>query len=83
VRRTRQDWGEADILREETGKSTEGALRRRGPDTYTRTTEITSGWAIFQQGPAATCKDLPTRDNRRMQEDFGLAHEPIRAMREG
>jgi hypothetical protein len=30
-----------------------------GPGTYTRNMEIMSGRAIFQQGLAATCKDLP------------------------
>jgi hypothetical protein len=29
-----------------------------GPSTYTRIMEITSGSTIFQQGLAATCKDL-------------------------
>ncbi len=48
-----------------------------GPSTYTRTMEITLGSTIYQQGLAATCKDLPTKGNRRRQEGFGGAHEPV------
>ncbi len=47
-------------LREEMGECTGRAWRGMGPGTYTRTMEITSGRAIFQQGLAATCKDPPT-----------------------
>jgi hypothetical protein len=42
---------------------------------------IKSGKAIFQQGLVATCKDLSTTGNRRRQEDYGLAHEFVRAMK--
>ena len=49
--------GEADALREETGECTGEALRGRGPSTYARNAEITSGRAISQQGLATTCKD--------------------------
>ena len=47
------------MIREETDKSTGEAWRGMDPSTYTRIAEITSGRAIFQQGLAATCKDLP------------------------
>lgn len=52
-------YGEAEALREETGESTEGALRGTGPDTHTRIAEIMPGRAILQQGFATTCKDPP------------------------
>ncbi len=57
--RTRYPWGEADALREETSKCSEGALRGKGPSTHTRIAEITPGRAISQQGLATTCKDPP------------------------
>ena len=53
-----QTWREADDFREETGKCTGREWRGMGPSTYTRIAEITSGGTIFQQGLAATCKDL-------------------------
>ena len=46
-----------------TGKSTEGTPRGRGPGTYTRIAEITSGRTISQQGLATTCKDPPYRED--------------------
>ena len=46
-----------------------------------RLQEIKSGRANFLQGLAATCKDLSTTGNWRRQEDFGLAHEFVRAMK--
>jgi hypothetical protein len=51
-------WGEADVLWEETGESTGGTLRGKGPSNHARIAEITSGRANFQQGLTATCKDL-------------------------
>ena len=54
---TATHYGEADALREETDKGTEGKGRGKGPSTYTRTMEITPGTTIYQQGIAATCKD--------------------------
>jgi len=54
---TSKPLGEAEVLREETGKSTEGTLRGTGPSTYARIAEITSGRANSQQGLAATCED--------------------------
>ena len=43
---------------EETDQSTAQSWRGKDPSTYTRIAEITSGRSIFQQGLAATCKDL-------------------------
>jgi len=40
--------------------STEGTPRGKGPSTYARIAEITSGRANSQQGLATTSKDLPT-----------------------
>jgi len=40
-----------------------GARRGKGPSTYARIAEITSGRAISQQGLATTCKD-PARKAR-------------------
>jgi hypothetical protein len=53
-----------------------------GPSAFTQTVEITSGRAIFQQGLTATCKDLPSRETEIGKEEFGLSHEPVRAMKE-
>ncbi len=43
VCQTSDSLGEADALREETSRCTGEALRGRGPSTYTRIAEITSG----------------------------------------
>jgi hypothetical protein len=80
VFRTAQNYGEAAVLWEETGMSTKGAPRGRGPGTYARIVEITSGRAISQQGLVTTCKDPTYKGRPRRWEGFGLAHEPIRAM---
>jgi hypothetical protein len=53
-----------------------------GPGTLTQIVEITSGRTIFQQGLTATCKDLPYKENEIGKEEFGLAHESVRAMKE-
>jgi hypothetical protein len=48
--------------------------------------EITSGRVDFQQGLAVRLrrtKTWCTRVKPRHEEDFGLAHEPIRAKKEG
>jgi hypothetical protein len=59
MRRTRCNGGEAVTLWEETdkGTSTREASRGKGPGTYARIAEITSGRTISQQGLAITCKD--------------------------
>lgn len=57
ARRTRFPWGETGVLGQVTDKSSRGAWRGMGPSTYARVAEITSGRAITQQGPTATCKD--------------------------
>jgi len=59
TRRTGKTCDEADVCWEETGESTSGAWRGRGPGTYARFMEITPGTTNLQQGLAATCKDLP------------------------
>ena len=49
-----------------------------GSKRLTQIVEITSGRAIFQQGLVTTCKDPPKyRGNRRVWEEFGLAHESV------
>jgi hypothetical protein len=83
VCRTCDALGEADVLREETGVCTGGTPRGRGPGAYARITEIMSGRALAQQGLAATCKDLWHEGHQRPQEGKGLAHEPVRSMKEG
>jgi hypothetical protein len=83
ARRTPVSWGEADVLREETSASTEGARRGRGPSAYTRIAEITSGRANSQQGLVATCKDPPYKEIRKRWEGFGLAHGRVGAMKAG
>src|SRR5712691_4516541 len=61
ARRTSCMYGEAEVLREETGKSTAEARRGTGPSTSTAIEETTSGRASSQQGHAATCKDSRTK----------------------
>ena len=69
---------EADVFWEETGKCTGRSWRGRGPSTHARIVETTSGTTNFQQGLAATCKDLLYRGRTlSQQEDFGGAHEPV------
>ena len=60
-----------------------GTLRGKGPGALAQIVEITSGRAIFQQGLTATCKDLPYRETEIGKEEFGLSHEPVRALKEG
>ena len=81
--RTRKPWSEAGAIWEGTGKSTRGSRRGMGPSTYTRRMEITSGRSHFQQGLAATCKDREEERRQSRAEDLGLAHEPVRAKKEG
>ncbi len=64
ARRTPVSLGEADVDREETGKSTGRARRGTGPSTHTQVVEITSGRTVYQQGLAATCKDPSPRGTR-------------------
>lgn len=71
--------GEAEVPREETGKSTAGARRGMGSGTHTQTVEITSGRTTFQQGLAATCKDPAEERRQSRKEESGPAHEPIGA----
>jgi hypothetical protein len=66
VCRTAQSYGEAEVLWEETGMSTKGAPRGRGPGTYARIVEITSGRANSQQGLVTTCKDPSYKENEAM-----------------
>ena len=73
---------ETEVLREETGRGTEGTLRGKGPCTYTGIAEIMSGRAVSQQGLATTCKDPTYKGRPRRWEGYGLAHESIRAMKE-
>jgi hypothetical protein len=64
-------------------KESLGTRRGTGPSDFAQIVEITSGRAIFQQGLTATCKDRPNRGNPNRKEEFGLAHESVRAMKEG
>jgi len=57
MRRTWCNGGEAVTLWEETDKGTREASRGKGPGTYVRIAEITSGRTNSQQGLATTCKD--------------------------
>ena len=69
--------GKADVVGEETGMSTSQTAVIGARASKERHAEITSGRAISQQGLATTCKDLPTKGNRRRWEGFGLSHEVI------
>ncbi len=64
TRRTSKPCREADVLREETDRSTGGVWRGMGPDNCTRIAEITSGRTISQQGLAATCRDPLYRETK-------------------
>ena len=55
--RTAHFYGEAVVVREETGKGTGESWRGTGPSAYTRIMEITSGTTNDQQGLVATCED--------------------------
>ena len=74
-------WGKADVLWEETGKSTIETAGVGDQASSERHAEITPGRAITQQGLVATCKDLLYRVQLKHQEGFGLAHESVRAMK--
>jgi hypothetical protein len=79
LRKSRPDdsAGKADAVGEETGMSTSQTAVIGARASKERHAEITSGRAISQQGLVATCKDLPTKGNRRRREGFGLSHEVI------
>ena len=70
--------GKAEVSQEEMGKSTAGAAGTQARASRERSSEITSGRALFQQGLAATCKDSPSVfKNGAWREEMGLAHEPV------
>ncbi len=76
--------GKAEVSQEEMGKSTAGAAGTQARAYRERSTEITSGRDLFQQGLAATCKDsLSVFKNGAWGEELGLAHEPVRATKAG
>ena len=84
ARRTRFPWGEADVFREETEKSSRRAWRGRGPSAYARIAEITSGRAISQQGLATTCKDRLTKEETEAGErDLAWRMSPSERRRRG
>jgi hypothetical protein len=58
-RRPGHSVGKAEVLGEETGRSTRGDAEVGGRASKERHAEITSGRATIQQGLATTCKDLP------------------------
>ena len=68
-RRPGHSVGKAEVLWEETGRSTRGDAEVGGQASKERFTEITSGRATIQQGLATTCKDLP--DEARAEEVGG------------
>jgi len=72
ARETTTFYGDAVACREETSKSTDGALRGTGPSTWTKIAEIMSGSANSQQGCAATCKD--SRHEGKTEEVRGFRH---------
>src|SRR6266536_3958042 len=84
ARRTSCTSGEAEVLREETGKGTAEARRGTGPSTSTEIEERTSGRASAQQGARGNRHRLPYQAIvRRPGEGGGLAHEPGVATRAG
>jgi hypothetical protein len=75
--------GKANALAEE---SSIGTLEAAGVGVQARrerSAEIESGRAFAQQGLVATCKDRTHEGDHRRTEGKGLAHELIRAMKEG
>ena len=53
----------AEVSWVETGKCTKGTTGVRDQATRERFTEITLGTTLYQQGLAATCKDLLYKEN--------------------
>ena len=82
-RRPGPNEGKADVLREETGKSTSRATGVGVQARRDRCAERTSGRSFSQQGLTATCIDLVLRVLPRHEEGGGLAHESVRAMTAG
>jgi len=68
-RRPGHSVGKAEVLWEETGRSTRGDAEVGGQASKERLTEIKSGRATIQQGLATTCKDPP--DEARAEEEGG------------
>ena len=60
-----------------------GARRGKGPSTYARIAEITSGTAISSRDWRQPAKTPRTRREPRRGEGDGLAHEPVRATTRG
>ncbi|EKE09683.1 MAG: hypothetical protein ACD_16C00121G0005 [uncultured bacterium] len=76
-------YGEADVLEEETDKSTLTERRGMGPDKHTRNGEITSGRSIDHAGTNNNLQRLIRLGTTKLRRDDGLAHEFVRAMRGG
>ena len=72
--------GKAEVLWEETGKSTTEAAGVWVQARRERFAEITPGRSFPQQGLTATCKDLMPSVIARCKEGLGLAHESVWAM---
>jgi hypothetical protein len=70
-------------MQEETDKCTVWSWRGTDPSTFTQTAEISSGRSILQQGLVATCTDREKEGNQSRSEEFGLTHEPVRALKVG
>src|SRR5207249_8632682 len=84
ARRTSCTDGEAEVLREETGKGTAEARRGTGPRTSTQSEERTAGRASAQQGARGNRHRLPYHATvHRAGEGGGLAHEFVVAKRAG
>ena len=76
--------GKADDTVEETGKSTRCTAGVGDPASKERLSEITSGSSCGQQGLVQPAKTLRTRLNAEGGESStGVAHESVRAMKEG
>jgi len=67
-RRPFSEYGKAEILWEETGKSTMEATAAWGQASTERDAEITSGRTTSQQGLVATCKDPPYKVKPKAEE---------------
>ena len=79
-RRLTQNLGKAEVSEEETVECTLEAAGVWVPASMERFSEITTGKSYFQPGWRQPVKTLFIGENRRDEEDLGLAHEVVVAM---
>jgi hypothetical protein len=80
-RRSVHDLEKAEVPEEETVECTLEAAGVGVSASMERFSEITTGRSYFQPGRRQPAKTLFIGDNRRDEEDLGLAHEVVIAMK--